>query len=446
VASARPGEIGWLYPTVGERATDATAQGGGRRMIGVERGRDAVSRVRTVAADLWSDGRGWVLVVIAVGWALAIGVRLVFPALLPAVRRSFGMSLSTAGLLITALWGAYASMQFPGGILADRYGERAVLVAAIALGGLGVVAVAAASTTATFFLGTVGVGVGVGLYGTTRLTVLSDVFADRTGTAIGIAQATGNVGTMALPPLAATIAAAVGWRLGFGALVPAFAVVAVALALVIPRRSGDGDGDAPPARPLWTDVREVGRALSTRALGLGTLCMILMMFVYQSFTGFYPTYLVVEKGLSESGAATVLGLFFASAVVVQPIAGAARDRVGTRVTMTAILAGAVCALVALPLVESRAGILAVTLLASTQLAFWPIGNTYIVETVPEAAKGTGFGLVRTGFIGLGASGPVVVGALGDAGEFDAAFFLLAGIAAVVLALGQVLPPVGLTSS
>ncbi|AXG09401.1 MFS transporter [Haloplanus rubicundus] len=409
-------------------------------MIGVERSRDAVARVRTAANELRGDGRGWVLVVVAVGWALAIGVRLVFPALLPAVRRSFGMSLSTAGLLITVLWGAYASMQFPGGILADRYGERAVLVAAIALGGLGVVAVAAATTTVTFFLGTVGVGVGVGLYGTTRLTVLSDVFTDRTGTAIGIAQATGNVGTMALPPLAATIAAAVGWRLGFGALVPAFAVVAVALALVIPRRSGDAD--APPVRPLWADVRAVGRALTTRALGLGTLCMILMMFVYQSFTGFYPTYLVVEKGLSESGAATILGLFFASAVVVQPIAGAARDRVGTRVTMTAILAGAVCALVALPLAESRAGILAVTLLASTQLAFWPIGNTYIVETVPDEAKGTGFGLVRTGFIGLGASGPVVVGALGDAGRFDAAFFLLAGVATVVLALGQVLPPVG----
>ena len=106
-------------------------------MIGIERGRDAVSRVRTVASDLRGDGGGWVLVAIAVGWALAIGARLVFPALLPAVRRSFGMSLSAAGLLITVLWGAYASMQFPGGILADRYGERAVLVAAIALGDAG---------------------------------------------------------------------------------------------------------------------------------------------------------------------------------------------------------------------------------------------------------------------------------------------------------------------
>src|SRR6056297_251324 len=178
-------------------------------------GRDATGRVRAVVADLWGDGRGWILVVIAVGWALAIGIRLVFPALLPAVRRSFGMSLSTAGLLITVLWGAYASMQFPGGILADRYGERVVLVVAIALGGLGVVAVTAATTTVAFFAGAVGVGVGVGLYGTTRLTVLSDVFTERTGTAIGIAQATGNVGTMGLPPIAAAIAAAVGWRLGF---------------------------------------------------------------------------------------------------------------------------------------------------------------------------------------------------------------------------------------
>jgi MFS family permease len=402
-----------------------------------------VARVRSAAADLWGDGRGWVLVVIAVGWTLAIGVRLVFPALLPAVRRSFGMSLSTAGLLITVLWMAYASTQFPGGLLADRYGERNVLVAAIALGGLGVLVVTGATTTATFFAGTVGVGVGVGLYGTTRLTVLSDVFADRTGTAIGIAQAAGNVGTTVLPPISVAIVAVVGWRWGFGALVPTFLVVALALWVVIPRQAGSG-GES--TRPLWTDVRAVTRAMSTRALGLGTISMVLMMFVYQSFTGFFPTYLVVEKGLSEGAAATMLGVFFASAVVIQPLAGAARDRVGTRRTMSVLLVGAVGALLALPVVEGHTGLVAVTLLASSQLAFWPIGNAYIVETVPSEAKGTGFGLVRTGFIGLGASGPVVVGALGDAGRFDGAFFLLAAIAAVVLVLARLLPPRGLATA
>jgi MFS family permease len=174
--------------------------------------------------------------------------------------------------------------------------------------------------------------------------------------------------------------------------------------------------------------------------------MVLMMFVYQSFTGFFPSYLVVEKGLSESAAATMLGVFFASAVVIQPLAGAARDRVGTRRTMSVLLVGAVGALLALPVVEDRTGLVAVTLLASSQLAFWPIGNAYIVETVPSEAKGTGFGLVRTGFIGLGASGPVVVGALGDAGRFDGAFFLLAVIAAVVLVLARLLPPRGLATA
>ena len=71
---------------------------------------------------LWSEGRGIVLLAVSVGWLVSIGVRLVYPALLPSIRAALEFDLTSAGLVVTVLWACYALMQFPGGLLADRIG------------------------------------------------------------------------------------------------------------------------------------------------------------------------------------------------------------------------------------------------------------------------------------------------------------------------------------
>jgi len=79
------------------------------------------NRLSTVRSFL-TDGRGDILVAVAAGWFLSIGVRLAYPVLLPYLRESYGLDLTTAGLLLTALWLCYALGQLPGGLLADRFG------------------------------------------------------------------------------------------------------------------------------------------------------------------------------------------------------------------------------------------------------------------------------------------------------------------------------------
>jgi len=365
-----------------------------------------------------------VLVAVAGGWLLGLGVRLVFPAVLPQIRAEFGFDLSTAGLLLSALWVGYAAMQFPGGALADRVGERLVLASSTALTCVGVAGVTLAPGAPAFFVATILVGVGVGLYGTTRLTVLGDVFPERSGTAIGINQAAGNVGTTVLPAVAGLLAVSAGWRYGFGLVLPGFLLVTVGLWRSVPRRTSEPDtGGLSPA-----DRRYLLRVVRHPQVVLSTVVLATVSFVYQAFTGFFPTYLVAEKGVGPGPAATLLGVFFASGVVVQPVAGIVRDRVGTRASLAAVTVTAAAVLASLTAVQGDVAVVAVTVLASAQLAVWPITNSYVVDVVPDDVQGMAVGLTRTVYLLVGAAGPVFVGFAGDVGRFDGAFLALAALA------------------
>ena len=386
---------------------------------------------------LWSEGRGIVLLAVSVGWLVSIGVRLVYPALLPSIRADLEFDLTAAGLVVTVLWACYALMQFPGGLLADRIGERAVLTASTALTGVGIGIVVLSSGAVSFFFGTVATGFGSGLYATTRATVLSDIYPERSGTAMGFIQAFGNVGTTVLPPIAGFLTVLVSWRLGIGFLLPIVVVVVIALWLVVPARTSGGGSVV--ERLSWETIEQLKTGLGNRTVLLVTVSMFLVSVVYQSFTGFYPTYLVLEKGFSEGRAALLYGGFFAVGIVLQLVSGSSGDTIGMRWTLIAALAAATVGLALLPFAEGLPVILLLSGLLSAQLAFWPVVNAYTIEVMPDEMQGTGFGLVRTVYLFSASSGPVIIGWFGDAGMFDTAFLLLAVIAAIALVLCRSLP-------
>lgn len=382
-------------------------------------------RLKAATAAFVDGQRGILLATVAFGWLLALGVRLVFPAVLPEIRSDFGMGLSTAGTLLSALWIAYAAMQFPGGLLADWIGERAILVVSVGVATVGVGGVVAAPTIESFFAATVLVGLGVGLYGTTRITVLSDTFPDHSGTAIGITQAAGNVGTTLLPPLAGLLTVWAGWRLSFGVLVPAFLLVIAGLWLRVPPRTSPRGADDTVVR-----ISAVAGTLSKRRVVAATLMMAALSVVYQAFTGFYPTYLGLQKNLGADRAATLLGVFFGAAILIQPLAGAIGDRFGARKTLLAAVTMTGGGLAVIPHIEGWLPLVTVTMLASVQLSIWPIANAYVVEVVPDDIQGTTMGVTRTFYLGVGAVGPAVVFAVADAGRPDAGVFGLAALALV----------------
>jgi MFS family permease len=380
-----------------------------------------------IVADLRRDGPGWVLLTVSLGWFLTLGVRVVYPALLPQVTAEFGVGNATAGLFVGVLWTTYALLQFPGGVLADAVGERLVLAGSVVLTGGAVAAIVLSGTLELFVLATVLLGLGTGLYGTTRLTVVSAVYDRMETTAIGVSQAAGNVGNVVLSAAAGLVSVYLGWRWGFGHLLPVLLLSAVGLWVAVPRHASAATDDEPFARTM----RKVARAVRTPRVLAVTVLLSLNMFLYQSVTGFLPTYLVAEKGVQPGTAATLFSLFFAAAIGVQFLSGVVADRLGNRVAIAAFVGTSVPAFALLTVVESFPALVVVVILLSSLLGAMPPVNAAGVGALPPEIRGSGFGLLRTCYIAFGAVGPPTVGLLADAGRFDAAFL---GLGAVALAM------------
>jgi MFS family permease len=393
-----------------------------------------VDEARAIGRGLWREGRGWVLILVAMGWVLSLGTRYVFPVLFPAIRADLDIGLSTLGVLYTLLWVAYAVGQFPGGIVADRFGDRNTLVASTAVT---VLAIGLAVNAFLLAVGMVLFGLATALYGPVRFTVLSGIYDEYEGTAIGITQAAGQLGNALLPVGASAVAAYLTWQAGLLCVLPLFAVVTVGLWLVVPTRSAESSSavDDLSTETLRYVLRHV---TDRRPLALAGVLAI-TMFVLQGMSGFYPTYLADVKGLSSGDAALLYGLFFSSAVVVQPIAGSLGDVLSKRWTLLVGFGPLSVGLLLVPFASGRYQLTAVTLLLGSIFFVTPVAIPMLMATLPADIEGTGLGLLRTGYFLFGATGTAVVGILADRGSFDESFLVLTALLLVAVLLVAVLP-------
>ncbi len=397
-----------------------------------------MSPIREALRGLRGGGAGWTLLTVAAGWLLINGFRVVLPALLPAIKAEFAVGNASAGFALTVLWGTYAALQFPAGVVADRAGERALLAAGMVLATGSLVAFYLAPAFAVFLLACAGFGLGAGLYGTPRDMLLSRTFPGADNTAYGVTFAAGSLGAAALPVAATQLATRAGWRVAIAALVPAFALLAVGLWRAVPRTQAGEDSGLPARETAWRTFD----ALTNRAVVLAGGGMILFVFTYQALIGFLPTYLVEVKGLGEGLAAALFGVLFVVGAVTQPLMGHLADRFGARPTMVGLVFASTATLLALPFTPAGVALLVLVPLLGVRVGMGAITSAYIVGALPEPIQGTGWGLLRSLFFGLGATGSTVIGVFGDAGLFDAGFLFLAGLTAMVAPFWWLLPPRG----
>jgi len=396
-----------------------------------------LSAFRNGVLELWSGGRGKVLTAVAGGWFLSVGVRMIYPVMLPSLRSAYGLNLTTAGLLLTVLFRAYAFGQFPGGVLADRFGERFTLTASAVISAGTLTLVITARSAIVLFVATALFGFGTALYAVGRYTVLSRLYSERLGAANGVTAASQDAGQSILPPIASVLAATFLWTYGFGFVIPLFILAAVALWLVIPIRStSTSNGDSGFSRDDLTELRS---ALRRPTIVSATAALILGLVVWQAFTSFYPTYLIEEKGLSATVASLLFGTFFALGICIKPLSGVAYDRFGIRRSLVIVASGPTIALVMLPFVDGLWGLVAVTALVSTLLGFATVLEPSLLRSLPADIRGTGFGILRSIGFTIGAISPVLFGAAAERGFFDEGFTILAVFAAGMLLLAFRIP-------
>ncbi|WP_171006620.1 MFS transporter [Halalkalirubrum salinum] len=396
-----------------------------------------VSGVGQTIAGLRGEGRGWMILTIAFGWFLITGTMLALPALLPRIISEFSVSNATAGTAITLLWLVYGIAQFPAGLLTDRLGERKMLFWSMTIGVLVAMWFTFSSSFTVFLVACGLLGIVGGLFATPRITLLSQLYPDRIGTAIGAVMAAGNIGSAVLPIVVGFVATVLGWRLGFGTIIPLFLIAVIAVWFVIPGKTDAGD--AAPDTPIREVITPLLQEVTSREVVLVTAGITLTFFTFQGLTAFLTTYLISMKGLDGGTAALLYGMMFAVAAIAQPIAGSIADYLGKRLILTLITGSYAVLLVVLVVTNSFVVVVPMVLLLGTQRGATPVATAYLIATLPEDIQGTGYGLLRSVFTSVSSSAAVIVGIFADADLFDAAFLFLAGISVIATLCYFLLP-------
>ncbi|MEM7224896.1 MAG: MFS transporter [Pseudomonadota bacterium] len=358
--------------------------------------------------------------------------------LLPLWAEAFGLSMAQVGLLKTCYSSALASLQLPLGMLAERWGERAILAASTVLAGLALTALALAGGFGTLVAGLIVLG----LASSAQHPLASAIVSRGYGTtsrraALGTYNFAGDLGKVAIPPLVAFGAVLFTWQgsvIAYGGLV---ALAGLALFVLLGRL---GAGQPQMHHPRSEEPMPRGWGLR-QPLGFTLLSSIgvLDIMCRGGFLTFLP-FALLAKGADIEWVGIALGLVLAGGAAGKLVCGLAAERVGViRLVLLTELSTAlgIGALVLLPLGWSLAILPAVGLAlnGTSSLLYGTVG-----DFVDPARQSRAFGLFYTLSLGAGAVSPLLFGMISDATGINVALLLIASLALMTLPLALAMRP------
>lgn len=367
----------------------------------------------------WRD-RHTVLVLCTLSFFATMVARVVISPVVPDLTAGFGVSTGSIGLALSGMWAAYALTQFPSGLLGDRYGERIVVLAGVGGTAVASLLLALSPSYLSFLLFAVALGGAAGLVYSVATSLVTKRSA-ATGRAIGLLIVGGPAAGLAAPPVAAAVGARYGWRaavaLGVLVAVPAFVLFA---RLVEP---------TPAARPdravrEQLDVERAVELLSRPAIARTTALAVLGAFTWQATASFLPAFLEEFHGHSRATASLLFSWYFLVHGLAQPVTGALSDRYSRDATAGLTMFTGIVGYWALVAAPSTLAVVAAIALVGVAMSWGAPLQSRFMDNLSDEERGTGFGLVRTLYMSLGALGSVVTGALADAVGWRVAFGLL----------------------
>jgi MFS family permease len=368
-----------------------------------------------------------------VGLVAACAAQNGLPFLTVALREE-GLGLPAIGLLVSAPTVGLVLTLLAWGALADRYGERLVLGAGLAVAAAALTGAALAGTPVARGLWLVLAGAGsASVHAASGRLVLGWFPARQRGLAMGIRQAGQPIGVgvaaVVLPRLAEG-----GTGGAFAFLAAGCAVSAVLVGVLVrdPPRPDPVAGAPRPASPYRSPVLWRVHAAST--------LLVVPQFVVGAFAF---DYLVREAGWATGAAGTLLALAQVGGVAARLGAGIWSDRVGSRLgplrlvaLAVAVVVGCLAAVAVLAPAHPAAVAVAVVLAAVVTVSPNGVAFTTVAEQAGSAWAGRALGAHNTAQ-NLSAAATVPLAALlveGGAG-YPAAF--AAGSVAAALAIGLV---------
>jgi FSR family fosmidomycin resistance protein-like MFS transporter len=331
--------------------------------------------------------------------------------LLPLIATDLQLSYAQVGFLKTLISGGQSLFQLPGGIIAERVGERRMLALGLAtLSGAFLLLSPAWSFPMVATLCLL-IGVGASLQHPLSSSLVSRAYeAQGRRTAMGTYNFAGDVGKVAFPALLSGMILVLSWR-GSVELLGVFGLVA---ALVVWMGGKGRERVAHPTADAGMQVQKPRGWGITDRKRFGGLVTVGMLdeSARAAFLTFVP-FLLAQKGANPEQMGLLFTLVFAGGACGKFVCGPLAERLGAvrMVVVTELLTGlSILALLPLPLTASLVllPVLGVFLNGTSSVLY-----ATVAELVAPEARTRGYGLFYMLYQGSGMIAPVLYGWLGD---------------------------------
>ena len=367
------------------------------------------------------------LIILSLSVFAAVTTEMAPVGLLPAIGHAFGVTESTAGLLVSLYAVLVAALAVPLALATRRIPGKRLLLAAMSSYTVSNVISALAPSLTVLAVGRAVGGVTHALFFSVFIGYVTRLVPPaQTGRALALTSVGASVGFVLGVPLATALGNAAGWRAAFAALAALMAVVLVLIAVLLP----DVRSQADERRPAPGRLRQM-----VIVIGSNTLAFLGQYTFYT-----YVTVLLLRSGASSPAVGPILLVFGAFGLIGVWSAGPRLDRHlrGTAVVVLTIVAvGIAAAGAAFP-------VLALVIVAGAVWngAFGAVPSLYQTAAVrtgatsPELAGAWINASSNAGIAAGAALGGVV---LGSTGIREAAWL---AAALVILAIVMVIPARG----
>ena len=355
-----------------------------------------------------------VLAVIAAAHFIHDGFADVVYVLLPLWAAEFSLSFAQVGIIRTAYSGGMALFQIPAGLIAERTGERGVLVVGTLVTAAGFIVAGFAGGFISLLVVLLVAGLGSGVQHPLASSIVSQAY--ETGprrTALGTYNFSGDLGKVAVPAVVAFLAAGLAsWR------VPAmlYGVVGLVAALVIWALLARLDIGTRPAPREKAQAAQGGGWGIRDPRGFQALTLIGMIdnATRSPFLTFLPFVLMEYKGATLAGVGVAMALLFAGGAVGKFVCGVMAERIGiiraVVITETATTLGIIAVLAApLPVAYVLLVPLGIALNGTSSVLYGTVA-----ELVSPERRSRAYGLYYTVTIATSAIAPTIYGLLSDA--------------------------------
>ncbi|SBW10303.1 Major facilitator superfamily MFS_1 [uncultured delta proteobacterium] len=259
-------------------------------------------KTETFAPPSTVHGRRVLVLAFGATMSMVLGVSGIMP-MVPALAKVFGISVAKASLVITVFTLPGVVFTLFAGLLADRFGRRAVLVPSLSLFCFAGAACAFAGSFEMLLFFRFVQGIGAAPLGVLNTTIIADTWSGRTmSTLIGYNVTILSVGTAIYPSLGGALAV-FDWRYPF--LLPLLALPVLYVALKTPLAN---PGSAGTCREY---VAEISRIFHTRRIvGLLGITGLTFVLLYGPIITSFPV--LADAYFHASPAAIGLVMAFSS--------------------------------------------------------------------------------------------------------------------------------------